>query len=63
MFHVYQVATVEDGIEILTSVPAGRPDPDGRYPEGTVYYKVQEKLKKYLERSMGFKKEFQNTKD
>ena len=43
MFHVYQVVTVEDGIEILTSVPAGRPNTDGRYPEGTVYYKVQEK--------------------
>ncbi len=46
MFHVYQVVTVEDGIEILTSVPAGRPDPDGSYPESTFYYKVQEKLKK-----------------
>jgi hypothetical protein len=33
MFHVYQVVTVEDGIEILTSVPAEWPDPDGRYPE------------------------------
>ena len=63
MFHVYQVVTVEDGIEILTSVPAGRPDTDGRYPEGTVYYKVQEKLKKYLKRFMGFKKNFRTQKD
>lgn len=45
MFHVYQVVTVADGIEILISVPAWRPDPDGRYPEGTVYYKVQEQSK------------------
>ena len=43
MFHVYQLVTVEDGTEILTSVPSGGPDSEGGYPEGTVYYKVQEK--------------------
>ncbi len=56
-FHVYRVATVEEGIEILTGVAAGRPDADGSYPEGTVFYRVQQKLKQYLERSVRFKKE------
>ena len=59
-FHVYAVSSVEDGIEILTGVPAGKPDMDGRYPDGSVYNKVQQKLKQYLERSLRFKKEFQD---
>jgi len=58
-FHVYQVATVEEGIEILTDVPAGSPDEEGLYPEGTIYHSAQEKLKKYLERSIKFKNEFE----
>jgi lon-related putative ATP-dependent protease len=56
-FHIYQVSTVEEGIEILTGVAAGTPDEDGNFPEGTVYRKVQEKLKRYLERSLKIKKE------
>ena len=56
-FHIYQVSTVEEGIEILTGVPAGEKDEMGDYEEGTVFAKVQEKLKKYLERSLKMKKE------
>jgi len=33
-FHVYRVSTVEEGIEILTGVSAGRPDGEGRYLRG-----------------------------
>ncbi|MBW2200767.1 MAG: ATP-dependent peptidase [Deltaproteobacteria bacterium] len=57
-FHLYKVSTVEEGIEILTGVPAGNPDEEGNYPEGTVFGEVQKKLKEYLERSYKFKKEF-----
>jgi len=57
-YHVYQVSTVEEGIEILTGMRAGRPDPHGNFPENTVYGRVQKKLKKYLERSLRIKKEF-----
>ncbi len=62
-FHVYPVATVEEGIEILTGVPAGRPDDKGRYPAGTVFYGVQQKLMQFLERSVRFKKKFQLSED
>lgn len=55
-FHIYQVATVEEGIEILTGVRAGKPNKEGNYPEGTVYGAVQGKLKKYYERSYKIKK-------
>lgn len=56
-FHIYQVSTVEEGIEILTGIPAGEPDETGNYAEGTVFHKVQEKLKQYLKRSLMLKKE------
>lgn len=57
-FHIYPVKTIEEGIEILTGVPAGEADAEGRYPEGTVYSKVQEKLehfKSIVEKSEGEK--------
>jgi len=59
-FHVYRVSTVEQGIEILTGVAAGTPDPDGNYPEASVYGKIQEKLKRYLEQSFKLKKQFES---
>jgi len=50
-FRVYRVSTVEEGIEILTGVRAGRPDGEGRYPPGTVFGEVQKKLKAYIDRA------------
>jgi predicted ATP-dependent protease len=55
-FHIYQVATVKEGIEILTGVRAGTPNKKGDYPAGTVYGAVQEKLKKYYQRAYKIKK-------
>ena len=46
-FHIYSVSTIEEGIEILTGVPAGRKDKNGKFPAGTINYLVYEKLKKY----------------
>jgi lon-related putative ATP-dependent protease len=59
-FHIYQVSTVEEGIEILTNVPAGMPDENGDYPDDTVFGKVQAKLKRYLERAFELKKQFES---
>jgi lon-related putative ATP-dependent protease len=36
-FHIYAIRTVEEGIEILTGVPAGRPRKRGGYARGTVF--------------------------
>ncbi|MBW2706658.1 MAG: AAA family ATPase [Deltaproteobacteria bacterium] len=58
-FHVYQVSTVEEGIEILTGVPAGKADKHGNYPKGTVYGAVQQKLAHYFKRSLQLKKELE----
>lgn len=43
-FHVWAVRTIDEGIELLTGVPAGARGPDGTYPEGTVHGRVQRRL-------------------
>lgn len=49
MFHVYAISTIDEGIEILTGVPAGKKTKDGKFPAGTIKYLAYEKLKKYAE--------------
>lgn len=49
-FHIYVVETIDEGLEILTGLPAGsrRTDANGRpvdFPEGTVNYMVEKRLK------------------
>ena len=46
-FHIYAISTIEEGIEILTGVPAGKKDSNGNFPAGSVNYLAYEKLKKY----------------
>ncbi len=48
-FHVYAISSLDEGIEILTGVPAGKRNKDGKYPAGTVKYLAYEKLKQYAE--------------
>ncbi|MCL6472707.1 MAG: AAA family ATPase [Firmicutes bacterium] len=45
MFHIYPVKTVDEGIEILTGVEAGVRREDGTFPEGTIHYLVDQRLK------------------
>ena len=49
LFHIYAISTIEEGIEVLTGVPAGKKDASGHFPAGTVNYLVYQKLKKYAE--------------
>lgn len=49
LFKIYAISTIDEGIEVLTGVPAGKKDKQGRFPKGTVNYLVYEKLKKYAE--------------
>ncbi len=43
-FHIWAVETVEEVVELATGMPAGTPDENGDYPEGTVYHLVQKRL-------------------
>ena len=49
LFTIYAVSTIDEGIEVLTGVPAGKKDKNGKFPAGTINYLVSEKLKKYAE--------------
>ena len=49
LFKIYAISTIDEGIEVLTGVPAGKKDKQGKFPKGTINYLVYEKLKKYAE--------------
>ena len=51
-FHIYAVKTVEEGIEVLTGVPAGKKDKNGNFTPGSVNALAYEKLKKYAKNSI-----------
>lgn len=53
-FHVWTARTIDDGIEILTGVPAGTPDKDGNYPAGTINGRVQRRLADLAQRLQKF---------
>ena len=53
-FHIYSAKTINEGIEILTGVSAGKRQKDGTYPESTVNYLVDRRLKEMAERLKNF---------
>jgi lon-related putative ATP-dependent protease len=48
-FHIYAVSTIDEGIEILTGVPAGEKSDQNIFPEGTVNYGVEKRLRELAE--------------
>ena len=50
-FHIYGVSTIDEGIEVVTGVPAGTPQEDGGYPEGTVHYLVEQHLRELAQKA------------
>ena len=46
-FHIWAVETIEEGIELLTGMPAGEREDGGRYAEETVYRLVEDRLDKF----------------
>ena len=49
------ISTIDEGIEILTGVKAGKMDENGNYEKGSINYLVSEKLKSYAEKSKHYK--------
>ncbi|HYA48822.1 MAG TPA: AAA family ATPase, partial [Burkholderiales bacterium] len=45
-FHIYPVKTIDEGIEILTGVEAGRQKEDGTFEQGTVHFLVDQELQR-----------------
>ncbi len=48
-FHIWPVRRVEEGIALLTGVPAGRRRRDGTYPEDSVFGRVDRRLRRFNE--------------
>jgi ATP-dependent Lon protease len=46
-FQIYAIRTIDEGIEILTGVKAGKQKPDNTFKPGTVNALVDEKLQRY----------------
>ncbi len=53
-FHIYPIETIDQGIEVLTGIPAGEADEGGNYPPDTVNGRVQAKLAKLAEKRQEF---------
>jgi len=44
-FRIHAITTIDAALELLTGVPAGERDADGKLPEGTVHFKVDHRLR------------------
>ncbi len=50
-FHIYAIERIEEGVEVITGIKAGKILSTGFYEKGTVYGTVQEKLKSMYEKA------------
>lgn len=53
-FHIYPIETVDQGIEILTGVPAGDRNESGGYPDGTIHARIEQRLARLAEKARSF---------
>ncbi len=53
-FTIYAVTTIDEGISILTGVPAGNTNERGMYPIGSINYSVQKQLDNYADINKDF---------
>ncbi len=53
-FHIYAVSTIDEGITLLTGIPAGEADQDGDYPEDTINGRVVARLIELDEKQRSF---------
>jgi len=54
-FHIWAVEHIDQGLEILTGMPAGQRGQDGRFPPGTVHFLVDRKLEEWNKKNRAFK--------
>ncbi|HET8592682.1 MAG TPA: AAA family ATPase, partial [Solirubrobacterales bacterium] len=55
-FNVWAIETVDQGIEILTGIPAGELQPDGTYPEETINGRVDRRLDRMADTARRFQR-------
>jgi lon-related putative ATP-dependent protease len=52
-FRIYAIRTVNEALEILTGMPAGERKEDGTWPEGTVNFLVEKRLREMAQKLKG----------
>lgn len=55
-FRIYPVQTVDQALELLTDLPAGKRDEEGNFPEGSVNRRVEARLIELAEKQRAFRK-------
>jgi lon-related putative ATP-dependent protease len=50
-FHIYPVRTIDEGIELLTGIPAGERGPDGAYPPDSINGRIEGRLRELAEKN------------
>ena len=61
-FHIYPVKTIDQGIEILTGMPAGEPNGEGEYPRESFNGRVHARLMEMAEKRIAFGRKMQGEK-
>ena len=56
-FHIYEVETIDEAISLLTGLPAGDADEQGEYPEGSINYRVKQRLEHFADLRHDFAKQ------
>jgi len=49
-FHIYPIETIDQMMSLLTDLPAGERDKKGKFPKGSVNYKVEKRLLEFAKR-------------
>lgn len=62
-FHIWAVKTIDEGIEILTGVKAGKRKKDGTYTKNTINALVDEKLKNLADELIAYGKDEDDEKE
>ena len=44
-FHIFSVETIEEGIELLTGMPAGKRQADDKFPSDSIFGRVDKRLR------------------
>ncbi len=53
-FQIYPVRTIDQGMEILTGLPAGERDERGEFPDGTLNHRIRARLIEFAEKRQAF---------
>jgi lon-related putative ATP-dependent protease len=56
LFHIWPVETVDQAVELLTGLPAGERGEDGRFPEGSVNRRADDRLAEFAKKARAFGK-------